>query len=95
MQASIEELFGEAEGSGGGAAVEGGESLERALADVEDEADAAAAAAARTEGCADLAEFDETVPLEEAPTIDVTQNAQSDPDKDDLAALMTQVTINK
>ncbi|XP_045516212.1 helicase domino isoform X2 [Pieris brassicae] len=58
---NVRELFG---GESGGAAADGGE-LESALAACEDEADAAAAVAARAEAHRDLAEFDESVPLDD------------------------------
>lgn len=41
--------------------------LESALAHCEDEADVVAAHTARAEAAADLAEFDESIPLEEQP----------------------------
>ncbi|CAF4842906.1 unnamed protein product [Pieris macdunnoughi] len=59
---NVRELFG---GESGGAAADGGD-LESALAACEDEADAAAAVAARAEAHRDLAEFDESVPLDDA-----------------------------
>ncbi|KAJ8725323.1 hypothetical protein PYW08_003506 [Mythimna loreyi] len=87
--ANIKELFGsETENNSGGAGpaspAVGGE-LESALAAAEDEADAAAATAARAEAQGDLAEFDETLPLDDEP-------ARVAHDPDDLAALMSQLT---
>lgn len=63
----------------------GGE-LESALAAAEDEADAAAASAARAEAQGELAEFDETLPLDD----DARPAPAADPD--DLATLMNQLT---
>ncbi|KAJ8723044.1 hypothetical protein PYW07_004224 [Mythimna separata] len=87
--ANIKELFGsETDNNSGGveapSPAAGGE-LESALAAAEDEADAAAAAAARAEAQGDLAEFDETLPLDDEP-------ARAPHDPDDLAALMSQLT---
>ncbi|CAB3234827.1 unnamed protein product [Arctia plantaginis] len=86
---NIKELFG-AEASDGAEAgctpeAGAGVELESALAAAEDEADAAAAQAARAEAQGDLAEFDETLPLEDEP-----RARPADPD--DLAALMNQLT---
>ncbi|XP_041977772.1 helicase domino [Aricia agestis] len=96
---NIKELFGSEEGRGGdecGGEGEGG-SLESALAAAEDEADAAAAAAARAEVAGDLAEFDETVPLEpdaadSHPAARPAPAQPADPDAAPLAALMKQLT---
>ncbi|XP_045445858.1 helicase domino [Melitaea cinxia] len=88
--ANIKELFGaEAEGASGGDAepAEGGE-LESALAAAEDEADAAAAQAARAEAQGELAEFDETLPLDD----ERERAPAADPDAPELAALMKQLT---
>lgn len=89
MQSNIKELFGaEAEdGAESSCPPESGTGveLESALAAAEDEADAAAAQAARAEAQGDLAEFDETLPLEDEP-----RARPADPD--DLAALMSQVS---
>ncbi|XP_047021006.1 helicase domino [Helicoverpa zea] len=88
--ANIKELFGSEAENGETETVEaepaaGGE-LESALAAAEDEADAAAATAARAEAQGDLAEFDETLPLDDEP------RAAARADPDDLAALMSQLT---
>lgn len=72
-------------GSGG----ESGE-LESALAAAEDEADAAAAQAARAEAQGDLAEFDETLPLDDERAASPARAAQ-DNDAGEFAALMNQV----
>ncbi|XP_037869142.1 helicase domino isoform X2 [Bombyx mori] len=98
--ANIKELFGsetnvvtEEEGSGaaaGGAAAGGaaaGGELECALAAAEDEADVVAARAARAEAQHDLAEFDESLPLDDEP-----HAAARDPHVAQLAALMMQLT---
>ncbi|CAH2086991.1 unnamed protein product [Euphydryas editha] len=95
--ANIKELFGaEAEvTSDGGEAdpAEGGE-LETALAAAEDEADAAAAQAARAEAQGDLAEFDETLPLDDDRDRSraASPRAGDDPDAGEFAALMKQLT---
>lgn len=90
--ASIQELFGAESGAATGAAGAGGggAELETALAACEDEADAAAAAAARAEASCDLAEFDETLPLEDEPPAP----AAADCPPDELATLMNQVRGN-
>ncbi|RVE42282.1 hypothetical protein evm_013069 [Chilo suppressalis] len=63
--------------------------LETALLAAEDEADAAAARAARHEASLDLAEFDETAP---PPLPADSTPAPRGQDRDELAALMTQLT---
>ncbi|CAG4906239.1 unnamed protein product [Colias eurytheme] len=85
--ANIKELFGAEGGAGGagGAPAEGGE-LESALAAAEDEADAQAAAAARAEAQGELAEFDESVPLDDEPRDPPRRDAP------ELRALMDQAS---
>ncbi|XP_038215463.1 helicase SWR1-like [Zerene cesonia] len=80
---------GSAAGSaaGGAGEAERGE-LESALAAAEDEADAAAAAAARAEAQGELAEFDESVPLDDEP-----RAAGDAADAPEFRALMDQVPI--
>lgn len=110
-QANIKELFG-GEGSadsaasasasacpcpGGAEAGGGGGELETALAACEDEADAAAARAARIEQRTDLAEFDETLPLDDdappAPAPAPDPGAGADAARpDELTSLMKQVS---
>ncbi|CAG9783506.1 unnamed protein product [Diatraea saccharalis] len=82
--ANIKELFGTEAGAGAG-----GE-LECLLAAAEDEADARAARAARLEAQGELAEFDETLPLQPPPP--QREPREDDPDHADLAALMKQLT---
>lgn len=65
--------------------------MESALAAAEDEADAAAAQAARAEAQGDLAEFDETVPLDED-TRAASPGHAGDEDRGEFAALMKQVS---
>nr|XP_026501590.1 helicase domino [Vanessa tameamea] len=97
--ANIKELFGaeaEAVSDGGdGDAAEGGE-LESALAAAEDEADAAAAQAARAEAQGDLAEFDETLPLDDEARdrshAASPRGSHEDPDAGEFAVLMKQLT---
>lgn len=60
--------------------------LESALAAAEDEADAAAAAAARAEAQGELAEFDESLPLEDEARVRPPQR------RDELATLMAQLS---
>lgn len=66
--------------------------LEAALAACEDAADAAAARRARAEARDDLAEFDESRPLEEEPAPAAAPAPAPDPLAADLAALMNQVS---
>lgn len=92
-QANIKELFNsesenvatETESNAEDAEPSVGGELESALAAAEDEADAAAASAARAEAQGELAEFDETLPLDD----DARPAPAADPD--DLATLMNQV----
>lgn len=92
LQSNIKELFGGEEGAAEtDTSAGGGGELESALAAAEDEADAAAANAARQEAQGELAEFDETVPLEEETR--PRQEPDVDPEAGELAALMSQVRI--